>query len=147
MGGYGQRPLTPEEIRSYRREFQERLGDARALRDYLEGAGVAPDELEPVVEALQALTAERLYGDLPELERLQNELREGLQRLEFRLRREVEGDGLNVRFYRGQTRCPKASGVWSRVLPGTVARRRNLIGILARTSGRELSCRHRGGSS
>lgn len=106
-GGYNQRPLTPEEIRAYRREFQERLGDARALRDYIESAGVAPDELDPVVEALQALTAERPYRDLPELERLQNELREGLQRLEFRLRREVEGDGSERAVLQGSDEVPE----------------------------------------
>ena len=105
--GYGQRPLTPEEIRAYRREFQERLGDAQALRDYLAGAGIAPDELEPVVQALRTLTTERPYGDLPELERLQNELREGLQRLEFRLRREVEGEGAERAVLQGSDEVPE----------------------------------------
>ncbi|MDE2774203.1 MAG: hypothetical protein OXI46_10930 [Gemmatimonadota bacterium] len=106
-GSYNQRPFTPEEIRAYRREFQERLGDARALRDYLESTGVAPDELDPVVEALQALTAGRPYRDLPELARLQNELREGLQRLEFRLRREVEGDGSERAVLQGSDQVPE----------------------------------------
>ena len=105
--GYNQRPLTPEEIRAYRREFQERLGDARALRDYVEGAGVASDELDRVVEALQELTAERPYRDLPELARLRNELREGLQRLEFRLRREVEGDGSERAVLQGSDEVPE----------------------------------------
>jgi hypothetical protein len=42
--------------------------------------------------AFRELTNSRPYADLADLEQLSNQLREGLQRLEFRLRREVEGD-------------------------------------------------------
>ena len=91
-GTYGNRPLTPEEIRSYRQEFQQRLGDAEELRRSLENAGADTEELEEVMAAFRELTDPRPYGNLPELEQLSNQLREGLQRLEFRLRREVEGD-------------------------------------------------------
>ena len=87
------RALTPEEIRDFRREFRERLGEAQALRRYLQEAGADAGELDDVVEALDALADERPYGNLPELAALQSTLRESLQRLEFRLRREVEGDG------------------------------------------------------
>ncbi len=101
------RPLTPDEIRDYRREFQERLGDAQALRRYLEEAGAATQELDAVVDALEDLRGARPWGNLPELERLQNELREGLQRLEFRLRREVEGDGSDRAVLRGSDEVPE----------------------------------------
>ena len=87
------RALTPGEIRDFRREFEQRLGDAEALRRYLNEAGANAPEMSEVIDDLRALASARPYGDLPELARLQNELRENLQRLEFRIRREVEGDG------------------------------------------------------
>ncbi len=105
--GYGSKPLAPEEIRGFRREFQERLGDAEALRRYLEGTGAPTEELSQVLEALRDLTGVRPYGDLAELERLQNELREGLQRLEFRLRREVDGDATDRAVLRGADEVPE----------------------------------------
>src|SRR5690606_15220822 len=91
--GDPRRALTADEIRAFRREFGERLGEARELRRYLSEAGAEAEELEGVVEALEALASDRPYGDLPQVERLQGQLRENLQRLEFRLRRQVEGDG------------------------------------------------------
>ena len=87
------RALTPGEIRGYRREFEQRLGDAEALRRYLNEAGANAPEMSEVIDDLRALASARPYGDLPALAQLQNELRENLQRLEFRIRREVEGDG------------------------------------------------------
>ena len=87
------RALTPGEIRDFRREFEQRLGDAEALQRYLNEAGATAPEMSEVIDDLRALASARPYGDLPALARLQNELRENLQRLEFRIRREVEGDG------------------------------------------------------
>ena len=87
------RALTPGEIRDFRREFEQRLGDAEALQRYLNEAGATAPEMSEVIDDLRALASARPYGDLPALAQLQNELRENLQRLEFRIRREVEGDG------------------------------------------------------
>ena len=87
------RALTPGEIRDFRREFEQRLGDAEALQRYLNEAGATAPEMSEVIDDLRALASTLPYGDLPALAQLQNELRENLQRLEFRIRREVEGDG------------------------------------------------------
>jgi len=106
-GSYGNRPLTPEEIRAYRQEFQQRLGDAEELRQYLDAAGAPTEELDEVLDAFRDLTDARTYANLPELERLQNELREGLQRLEFQLRREVEGDGRERAVLEGSDEVPE----------------------------------------
>ena len=101
------RALTREEIRDFRREFRERLGEAQALRRHLQEAGADAGELSDVVEAFEALVDERPYGNLPELTALQNTLRESLQRLEFRLRREVEGDGSDRAVLGGADEVPE----------------------------------------
>jgi hypothetical protein len=100
------RPLTPEEIREFRAEFQQRLGDAQALRRDLTEAGVDAAELGEVMEALDQLTNARPYANMPELERLQSALQDNLQRLEFRLRRQVEGDGSDRAVLNGSDEVP-----------------------------------------
>jgi hypothetical protein len=68
------------------------LADARALRQRLEEAGREVPELEDAIEAFEALGDPRTYGDLPQIELLQERIRESLKRVEFLLRREVEGE-------------------------------------------------------
>jgi hypothetical protein len=42
---------------------------------------------------MEQLRDPETYGDLPQIAALQEQIRENLRRLEFQLRREVEGDG------------------------------------------------------
>jgi hypothetical protein len=84
------RPFTAEEIRQFSREFGQRLRDARELQERLRETGRELPELEEAIEAFQVLEDPDSYGDLPQIERLQAEVRENLKRLEFILRREVE---------------------------------------------------------
>ena len=86
-------PLSDEEIRQYTREFAQRLAQARELQDRLEEEGRDIPELEEAIDALDELRDPETYGDLPQIAALQEQLRESLRRLEFLLRREVEGDG------------------------------------------------------
>jgi hypothetical protein len=99
--------LTPDEARDFRREFEQRLGDAEALRRYLNEAGASAPEMSQVIDDLRTLASARPYGDLPALVQLQNELRENLQRLEFRIRREVEGDGSDRAVLNGFDEVPE----------------------------------------
>ena len=101
------RALTPDEIRDFRREFEQRLGDAEALQRYLNEAGASAPEMSEVIDDLRALASAWPYGDLPALAQLQNELRENLQRLEFRIRREVEGDGSDRAVLNGFDEVPE----------------------------------------
>lgn len=87
------RPLTPEEIRQFQREFQERSRDATELRDQLREQGQDVGELDRALDALRRLQQEQTYQDLPQVAVLQQTLRESLGRLEFTLRRQVRGDG------------------------------------------------------
>jgi hypothetical protein len=85
-------PFTEEEIRQYTREFAQRLAQARELQGALDEAGREIPELEDAMEALEALRDPRVYGDLPQIALLQEQLLESLKRVEFILRREVEGE-------------------------------------------------------
>lgn len=86
-------PFSPEEIRQFSREFAQRLAQARELQGRLRESGREMTDLEDAVEAMEALENPETYGDLPQVALLQEQIRESLKRLEFQLRREVEGDG------------------------------------------------------
>lgn len=88
----GGEPLSEEEIRQFRRELQERLGEARELRDDLRGQGQDVRDLDGAIEALQRLQNPDVLGDLPQVEALRRTVRENLGRVEFSLRRQVRGD-------------------------------------------------------
>jgi hypothetical protein len=86
------RPFTDEEIRQYARESAQRLAQARELRGILEEEGRSVDDLEEAMGAMARLQDPGTYGDPPQIPLLQEQVRESLRRLEFVLRREVEGE-------------------------------------------------------
>ncbi len=90
----GREPLSPEEIRQFQRELQERLQDAAALRDELGAQGQDVGELEEAMQGMERLQDPRILQDLPQVALLQEAIRESLGRLEFTLRREVRGDAV-----------------------------------------------------
>jgi hypothetical protein len=86
------RRFTPEEIRQFRREFRERSDQARELRQGLERAGQDVEDIEAVLDAMARLQEEATYADPAALADLQEDLVNRLKRVEFSLRREVEGE-------------------------------------------------------
>ena len=64
--------------------------DLQDLRGQLRGYNVDPKELEQILAALRRLEDERVYKDARELQSLQTFATEGLKRLEFGLRRQIE---------------------------------------------------------
>lgn len=91
MGGDG-RPFTEDEIRQYRRELEQRLGEATQLRETLREQGQDVGDLNRAIEALERLRNPDVFGDLPQVAELQQTIRESLGRVEFTLRRQVRGD-------------------------------------------------------
>jgi len=85
------RRLTDEEVRQFRREFLEREGDVRDLRDRLVAAGQEAGDLTAVLEAMRRLQRDPIYANPSQVAGLQDEILQALKRLEFGLRREVEG--------------------------------------------------------
>ena len=55
---------------------------------------------------MRQLDSERAYSDLAEVERLQQQIIEGLKQLEFGLRRELEGEDRDRVFVSGSDEVP-----------------------------------------
>jgi hypothetical protein len=87
------RRLSDEEVRQFRREFSQREGQVRDLRDRLSAAGADASDLDAVLQAMRRLQQEPIYGNPAQVADLQEQILESLKRLEFGLRREVEGAG------------------------------------------------------
>jgi hypothetical protein len=86
------RRLTNEEIRQYQSEFRERADQVRDLRDQLTEAGRPTEDLSQVLEAMRRFQEEGIYADPSALADLHDEMLNRLKRLEFGLRRDVEGE-------------------------------------------------------
>jgi len=91
-GGVPNGRLDPEDVRQFAREFREQRQSAEALRRDLKQMGVDPADLDRMIEQMRQLESGRNYDDPVSLERLQQQLIEGLKAFEFALRRQVEGD-------------------------------------------------------
>lgn len=86
------RELSPEEVRQSRRQFERDGERVRRLWDQLRMEGRQSDELAGVLDAMARLERERIYDDPGLVAQLHGEILDALRRLEFGLRREVEGD-------------------------------------------------------
>lgn len=89
--------LSPEDIRQLQGEARQYAGDARDLRGMLRGENLDPKQLDEILKALQRLQDERVYQDAAELQRLQAFVSEGLKRVAFGLRQQVEGESAATR--------------------------------------------------
>ena len=87
------RRFTAEEIRQYQSEFRERADQVRDLRRQLSEAGRSADDLRDVLDAMQRFQEDGIYTDPGALADLHEDMLNRLKRLEFGLRREVEGEG------------------------------------------------------
>jgi hypothetical protein len=85
------RALSPEEIRQLQREFGQRGNQVRALREQLREVGRPAQELRAVLDAMERFQREGIYADPSQVAELHQEIMNQLKRLEFGLRRDVEG--------------------------------------------------------
>jgi hypothetical protein len=108
-GGPGQiRPLTPEDIRQLTREMRERGGQAEELRNQLRAGGQDATDAQAIMDAIQRLQQRGIWDDPAQAAALQAEVLESLKRLEFSLRREVEGAPDRQATLRGSDEVPDA---------------------------------------
>jgi len=98
--------LTQGDIRQFRSEARQRVQEAIELQRVLEEEDLNQQQLGEVIGALRELDRENVYLDLAELNRLQSQIVEGLKQLEFRLRRELEGEGKDRVFVSGSDEVP-----------------------------------------
>ena len=106
MGGNPE-PFTEEEIRQFTREFAQRLAQARELERALDAAGQETEDLREAMEAMDELRDAETYGDLPQIALLQERIRENLKRVEFLLRRELEGESAGRAALSGSDEVPE----------------------------------------
>lgn len=105
--GGGRGRLSPEDVRQFRREFQQRREDAEQLRRRMEGTGLSAEELSEAIRLLRELDEGRVYDDLEEIERLQEQVLRGLKEFEFALRRRLGGPGAEKLFLSGSDEVPE----------------------------------------
>ncbi|HEX7120105.1 MAG TPA: DUF4175 family protein [Longimicrobiales bacterium] len=105
-------PLSPDEIRQFRREARERIADAEALRQQLARDGRDVDALSRIIAQMRALDSSRIYADPAEIDRLRTLIIEGLKRFEFGLRRELLGNDDGRVFVPGAGQVPAGYEEW-----------------------------------
>jgi hypothetical protein len=86
------RRLSGEEARQMRRELLERGRQTEDLRGRLADAGWETADLDEVLAALERLQRQGIWDNPAQVAALQEEVLTALKRLEFGLRREVEGE-------------------------------------------------------
>jgi hypothetical protein len=94
-GGAGDRrpggPMNAEDARQFRNEVQRWTREAEQLRRMLQGEKIDPKEIDAMLRNLRQLSDDRVYKDVEELARLQAQVTDSAKRLEYDLRRKVEG--------------------------------------------------------
>ncbi len=88
----GPRDFSPEEIRQYQSEFRERASQVQELRGDLREANRSTQDLDAILQTLQRFQDDDLFADPEALATLHDDMLNRLKRLEFGLRREVEGE-------------------------------------------------------
>ncbi|MFQ5789476.1 MAG: hypothetical protein ACE5JI_03280 [Acidobacteriota bacterium] len=107
-GGQGFQPGTfsAEEIRQLRREFQERVRDARDLRRQLSRRDLQVPDLESIIDRMREFDRKQIYLDPKGIDELQSSLLQELKQFEYWLRRELEGLGEEKLFLAGSDQVP-----------------------------------------
>jgi len=85
------RPLSPEEFRALERSYREGLRDLARLRGQVQDNPEVSAEITELIQQMRRLDPSRFPGNPELVERLRTQVLPGLEQLELRLRREVEG--------------------------------------------------------
>jgi hypothetical protein len=92
-GWYQPGIFTPEDLRQMGAEFGQRLREAQALRDQLRQLDLPASDLDAILRQMHDWSVRGLNQDPLALEGLRAQVIEGLRQFEFRLWRDIEGDG------------------------------------------------------
>jgi hypothetical protein len=83
--------MNPEDARQFRGEIQRWTREAEQLRRMLQGEKIDPKEIDGMLRNLRQLSDDRVYKDVEELARLQAQVTDSAKRVEYDLRRKIEG--------------------------------------------------------
>lgn len=92
LGGNGQGGpgrLSAEDARQFARDFRAQRNAAEDLRRNLAGTGIAPEDLDRIIQRLRELESGRTFNDPEELEALRAAVLDGMKEFEFGLRRQL----------------------------------------------------------
>ena len=85
------RPLSPEEFRAIERSYREGLRSLTRLRGQVRENREVAAEVAELIQQMRRLDPSRFPGNPELVEKLRTQVLPGLEQLELRLRREVEG--------------------------------------------------------
>jgi hypothetical protein len=104
-GGFG--GFDPGDVRQYRREFRERLGELEELRQGLAQEGIDVDPLSDAMERLRQLDSRGIFDDPAEIARLQGDVIDGLKEFEYVLRRAFQSEDADRLLLSGSDEVPE----------------------------------------
>ena len=105
--GYQPGVFSAEDLRQMAGEFSRRLQDAEELRGNLNDLGVEAKDFEDILRRMRNFSVRGINNDPLALESLRTDIVEGLRQFEFRLWREVEGEGDERLYLAGSDEVPE----------------------------------------
>ena len=105
-GWYQPGIFTPEDLRQMSAEFEQRLREGQELRDDLRQLGMSAEDLDAVLRQMKDWNVRGINNDPLALEALRAKVIEGLRQFEYRLWRDIEGEGGERLFLAGSDEVP-----------------------------------------
>ena len=105
-GWYQPGIFTTEDLRQMGAEFQQRVGEAQELRRELRELGISADDLEDVLKRMSEFNVRGINNAPLALEELRSQIVEGLRQFEYRLWRDLEGEGEERLYLAGADEVP-----------------------------------------
>ncbi|HEX2464374.1 MAG TPA: DUF4175 family protein [Thermoanaerobaculia bacterium] len=105
-GWYQPGIFTPEDLRQMSAEFDQRVREGQQLRDDLRQLGVSAEDLDAILKQMKNWNVRGINNDPLALESLRAKVIEGLRQFEYRLWRDIEGEGGERLFLAGSDEVP-----------------------------------------
>ena len=105
-GWYQPGIFTPEDLRQMSSEFEQRLREGQELRDSLRQMGISSEDLDAVLRQMKDWKVRGINNDPLALDELRAKVIEGLRQFEYRLWRDIEGEGGERLYLAGSDEVP-----------------------------------------
>jgi hypothetical protein len=105
--GYQPGIFSPDDLRQMAGEFNRRLQDAEQLRQDLRDLGVEAKDFDEILRRMRDFSFRGINNEPLALEALRADIVESLKQFEYRLWREVEGEGEQRLYLAGSDEVPE----------------------------------------
>ena len=105
-GWYQPGIFTPEDLRQMSAEFEQRVKEGEQLRSDLRQMGLSSEDLDAVLRQMKDWKVRGINNDPLALESLRAQVIEGLRQFEYRLWRDIEGEGGERLYLAGSDEVP-----------------------------------------